>query len=181
MVVLNICLFSPLVGEDEPILTNIFKGLKPPTRLGRGFRYYLCRSICLRKKQWQKLMDMLWLLTPDTWYLIVKGYLFTTAACNETWMALFQGVGSVKPSAFSSAYEYVNVLLLLHLYSYEQCCHSYLLPIYICIQPRLSQTSFLSHLESLKDVEKNCNAWSYLYIFGYVQMLEISAISSFQA
>ena len=49
MVVLNICLFSPLVGEDEPILTNIFKGLKPPTRLGRGFRYYLCRSICLRK------------------------------------------------------------------------------------------------------------------------------------
>ena len=46
-------------------------------------------------------------------------------------MALFQGVGSVKPSAFSSAYEYVNVLLPLHLYSYEQCCHSYLLPIYM--------------------------------------------------
>ena len=29
----NISLFSPILGEDEPILTNIFQmGLKPPTR-----------------------------------------------------------------------------------------------------------------------------------------------------
>ena len=106
----------------------------------REGRYYLCRSICLRKNDDRELMDMLWLLTPATWYLIVKWYFFTSSACNETWMALFRVVGSVRPSAISSAYEYAMFYCCCSCIAMNKCCHSYFFP--TCIQPRLSQTSF---------------------------------------